>query len=91
MPGIGALTVALVDAANPVVFVRPTALGLTGLESADQVDGPGGPKIAFVAPPARPIGATTQTGGVRARRRMLSLDAMPAYSLGGARWPPAVP
>ncbi len=39
VPGIGALTVSLVDAANPVVFVGPADLGLTCLETADQVDG----------------------------------------------------
>jgi 2-methylaconitate isomerase len=39
VPGAGALAVSLVDAANPVVFVDPADLGLTGLETADRVDG----------------------------------------------------
>lgn len=39
VPGVGTITVSLVDAANPVVFVRPADLGLTGLETADRVDG----------------------------------------------------
>lgn len=39
VPEIGTVTVSLVDAANPVVFVRPADLGLSGLESADHVDG----------------------------------------------------
>ncbi len=37
--GVGTLTVSLVDAANPAVFFRPEDLGLTGLETADRVDG----------------------------------------------------
>jgi 2-methylaconitate cis-trans-isomerase PrpF len=39
VPGVGTVTVSLVDAANPVVFVRPADLGLGGLEAADRVDG----------------------------------------------------
>jgi len=39
VPGVGTLMVSFVDAANPVVFVRPADLGLTGLETADRVDG----------------------------------------------------
>jgi len=39
VPGVGTLTVSLVDAANPAVFVRPADLGLSGLETADRVDG----------------------------------------------------
>jgi 2-methylaconitate cis-trans-isomerase PrpF len=39
VPGTGALTVSLIDAANPIVFVDPADLGLTGLETADRVDG----------------------------------------------------
>jgi 2-methylaconitate cis-trans-isomerase PrpF len=39
VPGVGTVTVSLVDAANPVVFVRPEDLGLTGLEMPDRVDG----------------------------------------------------
>ena len=39
VPGVGTVIVSLVDAANPVVFVRPADLGLTGLETADRVDG----------------------------------------------------
>jgi 2-methylaconitate cis-trans-isomerase PrpF len=39
VPGVGTVTVSFVDAANPVVFVRPADLGLTGLETADRVDG----------------------------------------------------
>lgn len=39
VPGVGTVMVSFVDAANPVVFVRPADLGLTGLETADRVDG----------------------------------------------------
>ena len=39
VPGIGTVTVSVVDAANPVVFVRSADLGLSGLETADRVDG----------------------------------------------------
>lgn len=39
VPGVGSVTVSLVDAANPVVFVRPSALGLGGREMPDRVDG----------------------------------------------------
>ena len=39
VPEVGTIVVSLVDAANPVVFVRPADLGLTGLETADRVDG----------------------------------------------------
>jgi len=38
VPGIGSVTVSLVDAANPVVFVQPHALGLLGTELPDYVD-----------------------------------------------------
>ncbi len=38
VPGLGGVTVSLVDAANPVVFVRPADLGLSGLEMPDRVD-----------------------------------------------------
>ncbi len=38
VPGLGTITVSLVDAANPVVFVRPADLGLSGTEMPDQVD-----------------------------------------------------
>lgn len=38
VPGVGRIEVSLVDAANPVVFVRWEALGLTGLEQPDDVD-----------------------------------------------------
>jgi len=37
--GVGRLTVSLVDAANPVVFVNPQDLGLDGLEMPERVDG----------------------------------------------------
>ncbi len=37
--GVGRVTVSLVDAANPLVFVRPGDLGLSGLEMPDPVDG----------------------------------------------------
>jgi len=39
VPGVGRVTVSLVDAANPVVFIRPADLGLSGLEMPDGVDG----------------------------------------------------
>ncbi len=38
VPGVGTLTVSLVDAANPLVFVRPADLGLSGLEMPERVD-----------------------------------------------------
>jgi 2-methylaconitate cis-trans-isomerase PrpF len=38
VPGIGSVTVSLVDAANPVVFVQPNELGLVGTELPDHVD-----------------------------------------------------
>lgn len=38
VPGVGSVTVSLVDAANPVVFVRPADLGLRGTELPDSVD-----------------------------------------------------
>jgi 2-methylaconitate cis-trans-isomerase PrpF len=39
IPGVGPVTVSLIDAANPLVFVRPSALGLGGREMPDRVDG----------------------------------------------------
>lgn len=39
VPGVGPLSVSLVDAVNPVVFVKASDLGLSGLEMPDQVDG----------------------------------------------------
>ncbi|MGH2374090.1 MAG: 2-methylaconitate cis-trans isomerase PrpF family protein [bacterium] len=38
VPGVGTITVSLVDAANPVVFVKPGDLGLSGTEMPDRVD-----------------------------------------------------
>lgn len=38
VPGLGAVEVSLVDAANPLVFVRWEDLGLTGLETPTDVD-----------------------------------------------------
>jgi 2-methylaconitate cis-trans-isomerase PrpF len=37
--GLGRIIVSLVDAANPLVFVNPADLGLTGLEMPERVDG----------------------------------------------------
>lgn len=39
VPGVGAVTVSLVDAVNPVVFVRPQDVGLRGTEGPEEVDG----------------------------------------------------
>jgi 2-methylaconitate cis-trans-isomerase PrpF len=39
IPGFGPLTVSLVDAANPMVFVRAKDLKLTGIETPQQVNG----------------------------------------------------
>ncbi|MGQ0548489.1 MAG: 2-methylaconitate cis-trans isomerase PrpF family protein, partial [Armatimonadota bacterium] len=38
VPGVGTITVSLVDAANPVVFVKPGDLGLAGTEMPDRID-----------------------------------------------------
>lgn len=38
VPGLGTITASLVDAANPVVFVRAVDMGLTGTEMPDRVD-----------------------------------------------------
>jgi 2-methylaconitate cis-trans-isomerase PrpF len=38
VPGVGTLEVSIVDAANPLVFVRWEDLGLSGLEQPDEVD-----------------------------------------------------
>ncbi len=39
VPGVGRVTVSLVDAVNPVVFVRPRDVGLRGPEMPEEVDG----------------------------------------------------
>jgi 2-methylaconitate cis-trans-isomerase PrpF len=39
IPGFGPLTVSIVDAGNPMVFVRAKDLKLTGIETPQQVDG----------------------------------------------------
>ncbi len=39
VPGVGRVTVSLVDAVNPVVFVRPEEFGLQGTEGPEEVDG----------------------------------------------------
>lgn len=39
VPEVGAVTVSLVDAVNPVVFVRPWDVGLRGTETPEEVDG----------------------------------------------------
>lgn len=39
VPGVGTVTVSMVDAANPVVFLRTSDLGLEGTEMPDHVDG----------------------------------------------------
>ena len=38
VPGVGKVEVSLVDAANPLVFVRWKALGLTGRETPEEID-----------------------------------------------------
>lgn len=38
IPGLGALEVSLIDAANATVFVRATDIGLTGLELPSEID-----------------------------------------------------
>ncbi|GAA2138074.1 2-methylaconitate cis-trans isomerase PrpF [Nocardioides koreensis] len=38
VPGVGCLEVSIVDAANPLVFVRWEDLGLRGVESPDEID-----------------------------------------------------
>lgn len=39
IPGLGKLTVSLVDVANPMVFVRASDLGLSGTETPQQING----------------------------------------------------
>jgi hypothetical protein len=39
VPGLGPVTVSLVDAANPVVFVRSADLALAGIEMPERLDG----------------------------------------------------
>lgn len=38
VPGVGRIEASIVDAANPLLFVRWESLGLTGTESADAID-----------------------------------------------------
>ena len=39
MPGLGTITASLVDATNPMVFVRGKDLGLDGTERPEDLDG----------------------------------------------------
>jgi 2-methylaconitate cis-trans-isomerase PrpF len=39
VPGVGRVTLSMVDAVNPVVFLRAEDMGLTGVEGPEQIDG----------------------------------------------------
>ena len=49
VPGLGEIEASLVDSSNPVVIVRAEALGLTGAELPDELDGNGEVKVKLEA------------------------------------------
>ena len=76
VPGKGSLEVSLVDAANPLVFVRASDLGLAGTELPDAING---------NPELLRLRETIRKDQVDLTARMMSMQkAHPSYAMTGA-------
>lgn len=88
VPGRGTVEVSLVDAANPLVFVKAVDLGLCSTPEEAAWVTPGLPKMTLVAPPQEyttSAGEEVQADQVDLVARMMSMQKThPSYAMTGA-------